>query len=79
MDRLLQGDQVNVEDEVASISKNQGGGKSDDDNNATSQMEDVRTENQASTPGNAPDQNPSEGQPGREGQSSDGREGGGQA
>ena len=49
VDRLLQGDEVNVQEEVANLSNEQGG-NADDDGDFTSQMEDVRSEGQSGSP-----------------------------
>lgn len=49
VDRLLQGDEVNVQEEVASLSNEQGG-NADEDGDFTSQMEDVRSEGQSGVP-----------------------------
>ncbi|MCJ1268133.1 hypothetical protein MMC22_008019 [Lobaria immixta] len=72
VDRLLQGDEVNVQEELANISNNQDGNPDDDD--STSRMEDVRSEGQAGAPGNSSAGNPLMGDPGDEGKGS--REGG---
>lgn len=72
VDRLLQGDEVNVQDEMANVSNNQGGNPDDDD--STSPMEDVRSEGQAGASGNNSAGNPLMGDPGDEGRGS--REGG---
>lgn len=49
VDRLLQGDEVNVQEEVANLSNEQGG-NADEDGDFTSQMEDVRSEEQSGVP-----------------------------
>lgn len=78
VDRLLQGDEVNVQEEIASISNNQGGNPDDDD--PTSRMEDVRSEGQAGAPGHNSAGSPLTGDPGDEGKGSrDGGADGGRA
>lgn len=72
VDRLLQGDEVNVQEEIANISNNQGGNP--DDDGSTSRMEDVRSEGQTGAPGNNSFGNPLMGDPEDEGKGS--REGG---
>lgn len=49
VDRLLQGDEVNVQEEVANLSNEQGG-NADEDGDFTSPMEDVRSEGQSGVP-----------------------------
>lgn len=49
VDRLLQGDEVNIQEEVANLSNEQGG-NADEDGDFTSQMEDVRSEGQSGVP-----------------------------
>lgn len=53
VDRLLQGDNVNVQEEVANIPSEQGGNP-DEDDDSTSRMEDVRSEGQGGVPGSNP-------------------------
>lgn len=72
VDRLLQGDEVNVQEEMANISNHQGGNPDDDD--STSRMEDVRSQGQAGSPEYNSAGNPLVGDPGDEGK--DSREGG---
>lgn len=73
VDRLLQGDEVNIAEEVANIATNHGG-NADDDDDPTSRMEDVRSNGQSVPPGNIANGDPFMGDPGEEGQGS--REGG---
>lgn len=49
VDRLLQGDEVNIQEEVANLSHEQGG-NADEDGDLTSHMEDVRSEGQSGVP-----------------------------
>lgn len=73
VNRLLQGEEVNVEEEVASIT-NDNDRNGEDDDDSTSRMEDVRSEGQSGPPGNIASGDPFMGDPGEEGQGS--REGG---
>ena len=78
VDRLLQGDEVNVQEELANISDSQGGNP--DDDGPTSRMEDVRSEEQAGAPENDPAGNPLSGGSGDEDKGSrDGGADGGRA
>lgn len=73
VDRLLQGVQVNVEEEIATVThSHSGNGEEDDD--STSRMEDVQSEGQPGPSGNIASGDPFIGDPGEEGQGS--REGG---
>ncbi len=69
VDRLLQGDEVNVREEVANISNEQGG-DSDEIGDSTSRMEDVRSEGQSGVPR---DGSGDEGQGSKEGAADGGR------
>lgn len=71
VNRLLQGDEVNVEEEIANVPTDHGG-NGDDDNDSTSNVEDLRPEGQATTPEDIASGNPFLGDSGEEGQSSRG-------
>ncbi|KAL8841739.1 MAG: hypothetical protein Q9205_001368 [Flavoplaca limonia] len=72
VDQLLQGEQVNVQEELNSLPNDQGGG--DDDENGRDRMEDVRRQSQSGTAENLASGDPFIGDPSNEGEGS--REGG---
>ncbi len=72
MDQLLQGEQVNVQEELNNLPNDQGGG--DDDENGRDRMEDVRRQSQSGTAENLASGDPFIGDPSNEGEGS--REGG---
>lgn len=73
VNRLLQGAEVNVEEEISTIIHGHSG-DGDDDDDSTSRMEDVRSEGKSGPPGNIASGDPFISDPGEEGQNS--REGG---
>ncbi|KAL8997236.1 MAG: hypothetical protein Q9169_003429 [Polycauliona sp. 2 TL-2023] len=72
VDQLLQGEQVNVQEELNNLPNNQGG--DDDDDDSRNRMEDVRRESQSGTAENLASGDPFIGDPSNEGEGS--REGG---
>ncbi|KAL9021371.1 MAG: hypothetical protein Q9180_008609, partial [Flavoplaca navasiana] len=72
VDQLLQGEQVNVQEELNNLPNDQGGG--DDDEDGRDRMEDVRRQSQSGTAENLASGDPFIGDPSNEGEGS--REGG---
>ncbi len=72
VDQLLQGEQVNVQEELNSLPNDQGG--RDDDDDSRDRMEDVRRESQSGAAENLASGDPFIGDPSNEGEES--REGG---
>ncbi|CAO1605157.1 hypothetical protein XANCAGTX0491_008684 [Xanthoria calcicola] len=72
VDQLLQGEQVNVQEELNNLPNDQGG--QDDDDDSRNRMEDVRRESQSGTAENLASGDPFIGDPSNEGEGS--REGG---
>lgn len=72
VDQLLQGEQVNVQEELNNVPNDQGG--QDDDDDSRNHMEDVRRESQSGTAENLASGDPFIGDPSNEGGGS--REGG---